>query len=148
MLNLLDFLISSIYPICFADIQNNARLADFGSSRQLAGGQTTLHTNTAGQSCWTAKETFGEDGNIRYKPSSDIQVVILLLLFIIIIIRARALHSAKPYCNCSVFSVFRLLPNQSRFWGAKRTRKLTKLCTQVTGGEKFRNLIFAKGGVA
>ena len=32
-----------------------------------------------------------------------------------IIIRARALYSAKPYCNCSVFSVFRLLPNQSRF---------------------------------
>ncbi|KAM9422215.1 uncharacterized protein ACWYII_020051 isoform 2-T3 [Salvelinus alpinus] len=55
------------------DVTGRARLADFGISRQLNMGQTTLHTISAGTKCWKARETLDEDSGIGYKRSTDIQ---------------------------------------------------------------------------
>ncbi|CAM4530679.1 unnamed protein product [Leuciscus chuanchicus] len=56
------------------DINGKARLADFGISRRLKQGETTIRTRIAGTRCWKAKETIKEKVNTGYKRSSDIQV--------------------------------------------------------------------------
>uniref|UniRef100_A0A8C1S6L8 Protein kinase domain-containing protein n=1 Tax=Cyprinus carpio TaxID=7962 RepID=A0A8C1S6L8_CYPCA len=56
------------------------RLADFGISRRLKQGETTLRTSIAGTRCWKAKENIHEKVNTGIKRSSDIQVVSPLLL--------------------------------------------------------------------
>uniref|UniRef100_A0A3B4HCI9 Protein kinase domain-containing protein n=1 Tax=Pundamilia nyererei TaxID=303518 RepID=A0A3B4HCI9_9CICH len=43
------------------DVTGRARLADFGISRRLLKGQTTLHTRSAGTKCWMARETLAEE---------------------------------------------------------------------------------------
>ncbi|KAL7876064.1 hypothetical protein AOLI_G00110270 [Acnodon oligacanthus] len=65
------------------DITGKARLADFGISRRLNLGQTTLRTSTAGTKYWKARETFEEDNNGAYKRSSDIQVAGMLVYYIL-----------------------------------------------------------------
>uniref|UniRef100_A0A674DA65 Serine/threonine-protein kinase/endoribonuclease IRE1a-like n=1 Tax=Salmo trutta TaxID=8032 RepID=A0A674DA65_SALTR len=65
------------------DVTGRARLADFGISRQLTTGQTTVKTRSAGTKCWMARETLEEDSNIRYKRSTDIQVVGMLTYYIL-----------------------------------------------------------------
>ncbi|XP_064820030.1 uncharacterized protein LOC135537951 isoform X1 [Oncorhynchus masou masou] len=66
-----------------SDVTGRARLADFGISRQLNMGQTTLHTISAGTKCWKARETLDEDSGIGYKRSTDIQVAGMLMYYII-----------------------------------------------------------------
>uniref|UniRef100_A0A672NI16 Protein kinase domain-containing protein n=1 Tax=Sinocyclocheilus grahami TaxID=75366 RepID=A0A672NI16_SINGR len=56
------------------NIKGQARLADFGISRRLKQGETTLRTSIAGTRCWKAKENIHEKFNTGYKRSSDIQV--------------------------------------------------------------------------
>ncbi len=56
------------------DINEKAKLADFGISRRLKQSETTLRTSIAGTRCWKAKETIDEEANTGYKRSSDIQV--------------------------------------------------------------------------
>ncbi|KAL1007665.1 hypothetical protein UPYG_G00089870 [Umbra pygmaea] len=65
------------------DVTGRARLADFGISRQLKVGQTTLHTSSAGTKCWKATETLDEDSGIGYKRSTDIQVAGMLIYYIL-----------------------------------------------------------------
>ncbi|XP_070999835.1 uncharacterized protein [Oncorhynchus clarkii lewisi] len=65
------------------DVTGRARLADFGISRQLNMGQTTLHTISAGTKCWKARETLDEDSRIGYKRSTDMQVAGMLMYYII-----------------------------------------------------------------
>ncbi len=56
------------------DINEKAKLADFGISRRLKQSETTLRTSIAGTRCWKAKENINEKFNTGYKRSSDIQV--------------------------------------------------------------------------
>ncbi|KAJ0006574.1 hypothetical protein NQD34_013847 [Periophthalmus magnuspinnatus] len=57
------------------DVKGRARLSDFGISRRLLTGQTTLRTASAGTKCWMAKETLTEeDSGTPYKSNTDIQV--------------------------------------------------------------------------
>ncbi|KAL6490572.1 hypothetical protein MHYP_G00009170 [Metynnis hypsauchen] len=65
------------------DITGKARLADFGISRRLNLGQTTLRTSAAGTKYWKARETIEEDNNGAYKRSSDIQVAGMLVYYIL-----------------------------------------------------------------
>ncbi|XP_078147737.1 uncharacterized protein LOC139919985 isoform X2 [Centroberyx gerrardi] len=65
------------------DVKRRARLSDFGISRRLPEGQTTLHTRSAGTRCWMAKETLTEDADIPYKSSTDIQVAGMLIYYIL-----------------------------------------------------------------
>ncbi|XDV17546.1 hypothetical protein PO909_023389 [Leuciscus waleckii] len=65
------------------DINGKARLADFGISRRLKQGETTIRTRTAGTRCWKAKETIKEKVNTGYKRSSDIQVAGMLVYYIL-----------------------------------------------------------------
>ncbi|KAF4110548.1 hypothetical protein G5714_007579 [Onychostoma macrolepis] len=65
------------------DINGKARLADFGISRRLNLGQTTLRTSIAGTRFWKAKETIDEEDSIGYKRSSDIQVAGMLVYYIL-----------------------------------------------------------------
>ncbi|KAL1270548.1 hypothetical protein QQF64_029564 [Cirrhinus molitorella] len=65
------------------DIKGKARLADFGISRRLKQGETTLRTGIAGTRCWKAKETIKEKFNTGYKRSSDIQVAGMLVYYIL-----------------------------------------------------------------
>ncbi|XP_078147740.1 uncharacterized protein LOC139932716 isoform X2 [Centroberyx gerrardi] len=65
------------------DVKRRARLSDFGISRRLPEGQTTLHTRSAGTKCWMAKETLTEDADIPYKSSTDIQVAGMLIYYIL-----------------------------------------------------------------
>ncbi|XP_056156284.1 serine/threonine-protein kinase/endoribonuclease IRE1-like [Lampris incognitus] len=64
------------------DVNKKARLADFGISRRLPKGRTTLLTRRAGTKCWMAKETLNEDDTIPYKRSTDIQVAGMLIYYI------------------------------------------------------------------
>uniref|UniRef100_A0A673NKX2 Protein kinase domain-containing protein n=1 Tax=Sinocyclocheilus rhinocerous TaxID=307959 RepID=A0A673NKX2_9TELE len=59
------------------------RLADFGISRRLKQGETTLRTSIAGTRCWKAKETINQKVNTGYKRSSDIQVAGMLVYYIL-----------------------------------------------------------------
>ncbi|XP_026071462.1 serine/threonine-protein kinase ppk4-like [Carassius auratus] len=65
------------------DIKGQAKLADFGISRRLKQGETTLRTSIAGTRCWKAKETINEKVNTGYKRSSDIQVAGMLIYYIL-----------------------------------------------------------------
>uniref|UniRef100_A0AAV2KUZ9 Uncharacterized protein n=2 Tax=Knipowitschia caucasica TaxID=637954 RepID=A0AAV2KUZ9_KNICA len=66
------------------DVNGRARLADFGISRRLLKGQTTLRTASAGTKCWMAKETLtDEDSGIPYKSNTDIQVAGMLIYYIL-----------------------------------------------------------------
>ncbi|XP_078147739.1 serine/threonine-protein kinase/endoribonuclease IRE1-like isoform X2 [Centroberyx gerrardi] len=65
------------------DVNRRAKLADFGISRRLPEGKTTLHTRGAGTKCWMAKETLEEDISIPYKWSTDIQVAGMLIYYIL-----------------------------------------------------------------
>jgi len=49
-------------------------LADFGISRRLPNGQTTLHTTSAGTKCWKAREILDVYVDVPCKMSADIQV--------------------------------------------------------------------------
>ncbi|XP_067257452.1 probable serine/threonine-protein kinase irlE [Chanodichthys erythropterus] len=65
------------------DIKGKAKLADFGISRRLKQGETTIQTRIAGTRCWKAKETIKEEVNTGYKRSSDIQVAGMLVYYIL-----------------------------------------------------------------
>ncbi|KAK7175863.1 hypothetical protein R3I93_000201 [Phoxinus phoxinus] len=65
------------------DIKGMAKLADFGISRRLKQGETTIRTRIAGTRCWKAKETIKEKVNTAYKRSSDIQVAGMLVYYIL-----------------------------------------------------------------
>ncbi|XP_059373882.1 uncharacterized protein LOC132110867 [Carassius carassius] len=65
------------------DIKGQAKLADFGISRRLKQGETTLRTSIAGTRCWKAKETINEKVNTGYKRSYDIQVAGMLIYYIL-----------------------------------------------------------------
>ncbi|XP_051756607.1 uncharacterized protein LOC127516229 isoform X3 [Ctenopharyngodon idella] len=65
------------------DIKGMAKLADFGISRRLKLGETTIRTRIAGTRCWKAKETIKEKVNTGYKRSSDIQVAGMLVYYIL-----------------------------------------------------------------
>ncbi|KAJ0055543.1 hypothetical protein NL108_005358 [Boleophthalmus pectinirostris] len=66
------------------DVNGRARLADFGISRRLLKGQTTLRTASAGTKCWMAKETLTEeDSGTPYKSNTDIQVAGMLIYYIL-----------------------------------------------------------------
>ncbi|RXN23804.1 putative serine threonine- kinase irlB [Labeo rohita] len=65
------------------DIKGKARLADFGISRRLKQGETTIRTSIAGTRCWKAKENINEKVNTGYKRSSDIQVAGMLVYYIL-----------------------------------------------------------------
>uniref|UniRef100_A0A3Q4G4R0 Protein kinase domain-containing protein n=1 Tax=Neolamprologus brichardi TaxID=32507 RepID=A0A3Q4G4R0_NEOBR len=65
------------------DVTGRARLADFGISRRLLKGQTTLRTRSAGTECWMARETLAEESVISYKSSTDIQVAGMLIYYIL-----------------------------------------------------------------
>ncbi|XP_046872265.1 sensor for unfolded proteins in the ER ire1-like isoform X2 [Hypomesus transpacificus] len=65
------------------DITDKARLSDFGISRSLPKGQTTLCTSSAGTKCWKARETLDDSYNTAYKKSTDIQVAGMLIYYIL-----------------------------------------------------------------
>ncbi|XP_033840026.1 probable serine/threonine-protein kinase ireA isoform X1 [Periophthalmus magnuspinnatus] len=66
------------------DVKGRARLSDFGISRRLLTGQTTLRTASAGTKCWMAKETLTEeDSGTPYKSNTDIQVAGMLIYYIL-----------------------------------------------------------------
>ncbi|XP_076021930.1 uncharacterized protein LOC143012605 [Genypterus blacodes] len=67
------------------DVQERARLADFGISRRLQSGQTTQLTSSRGTRCWMATETLGRgrETDIPYKRSTDIQVAGMLVYYIL-----------------------------------------------------------------
>ncbi|XP_040886646.1 serine/threonine-protein kinase/endoribonuclease IRE1 isoform X2 [Toxotes jaculatrix] len=65
------------------DVNGIVKLADFGISRRLLKGQTTLRTACAGTKCWMAKETLEGDADIPYTSKSDIQVAGMLLYYIL-----------------------------------------------------------------
>ncbi|XP_030578358.1 probable serine/threonine-protein kinase ireA [Archocentrus centrarchus] len=65
------------------DVTGRARLADFGISRRLLKGQTTLRTGSAGTKCWMARETLAEESVISYKSNTDIQVAGMLIYYIL-----------------------------------------------------------------
>ncbi|XP_058617608.1 serine/threonine-protein kinase/endoribonuclease ire-1-like [Onychostoma macrolepis] len=63
------------------DSGKNARLADFGLSRTLEDGRSTLHTARAGTRGWEATEILNQHRG--YKKSSDIQVAGMLVYYIL-----------------------------------------------------------------
>uniref|UniRef100_A0A8C2E4S5 Protein kinase domain-containing protein n=1 Tax=Cyprinus carpio TaxID=7962 RepID=A0A8C2E4S5_CYPCA len=85
---------------CFPDINGKARLADFGISRRLKQGETTLQTSIAGTRCWKAKEHIQEKFNTKYKRSSDIQVAGMLVYFIL----SGGQHpfAEQPFCEVNI----------------------------------------------
>ncbi|XP_069561260.1 uncharacterized protein [Brachyistius frenatus] len=64
-------------------VNGKARLSDFGISRRLLKGQTTLRTAGAGTKCWMARETLESDSVIPYKSNTDIQVAGMLIYYIL-----------------------------------------------------------------
>ncbi|CAL8366236.1 unnamed protein product [Boreogadus saida] len=65
------------------DVCGKARLADFGISRRLPIGQTSLQTKGAGTKCWMARENIDEDVDVPCKMSADIQVAGMLTYYIL-----------------------------------------------------------------
>ncbi|XP_016295676.1 probable serine/threonine-protein kinase ireA isoform X2 [Sinocyclocheilus anshuiensis] len=63
------------------DSGKNARLADFGLSRKLEVGRSTVHTARAGTQGWEATEILNQDTG--YKKTSDIQVAGMLVYYIL-----------------------------------------------------------------
>ncbi|MCJ8748914.1 hypothetical protein PDJAM_G00170120 [Pangasius djambal] len=68
-----------------ADVEENVRLADFGISRVVNQGASTVHTSRAGTRGWEATEILKgkADGTCRYKTSTDIQVAGMLGYYIL-----------------------------------------------------------------
>ncbi|XP_026069877.1 serine/threonine-protein kinase/endoribonuclease ire-1 [Carassius auratus] len=64
------------------DSGKNARLADFGLSRKLEEGRSTVHTARAGTQGWEATEILNQKDAV-YKKSSDIQVAGMLVYYIL-----------------------------------------------------------------
>ncbi|XP_056089300.1 uncharacterized protein LOC130069447 [Rhinichthys klamathensis goyatoka] len=65
------------------DSGKNARLADFGLSRKLEEGRSTVHTVRAGTQGWEATEILNQSEKSGYKKSSDIQVAGMLVYYIL-----------------------------------------------------------------
>ncbi|XP_077069755.1 serine/threonine-protein kinase/endoribonuclease IRE1 isoform X3 [Siphateles boraxobius] len=65
------------------DSGKNARLADFGLSRKLEEGRSTVHTFRAGTRGWEATEILNQSEKSGYKKSSDIQVAGMLVYYIL-----------------------------------------------------------------
>ncbi|KAK7175291.1 hypothetical protein R3I93_002254 [Phoxinus phoxinus] len=65
------------------DSEKNARLADFGLSRKLEEGRSTVHTVRAGTQGWEATEILNQSEKSGYKKSSDIQVAGMLVYYIL-----------------------------------------------------------------
>ncbi|XP_056089310.1 serine/threonine-protein kinase/endoribonuclease IRE1-like [Rhinichthys klamathensis goyatoka] len=65
------------------DVDKRARLADFGISRKLEEGKTTVYTDRAGTRGWEATEILNQSEKGRYKKSSDIQVAGMLTYYIL-----------------------------------------------------------------
>ncbi|XP_072315525.1 uncharacterized protein [Eucyclogobius newberryi] len=66
------------------DVNGRVILADFGISRRLLKGQTTLRTTCAGTKCWMAKEALTEEeSGTPYKSNTDIQVAGMLIYYIL-----------------------------------------------------------------
>ncbi|KAK7175292.1 hypothetical protein R3I93_002255 [Phoxinus phoxinus] len=65
------------------DVEKRARLADFGISRKLEEGKTTVYTVRAGTRGWEATEILNQTEKSRYKKSSDIQVAGMLTYYIL-----------------------------------------------------------------
>ncbi|XP_058626154.1 serine/threonine-protein kinase/endoribonuclease IRE1-like isoform X2 [Onychostoma macrolepis] len=63
------------------DSGKNARLADFGISRKLEEGKSTVHTARAGTQGWEATEILNQETG--YKQNSDIQVAGMLVYYIL-----------------------------------------------------------------
>ncbi|XP_043084607.1 serine/threonine-protein kinase/endoribonuclease IRE1-like [Puntigrus tetrazona] len=63
------------------DSGKNARLADFGLSRKLEEGRSTVHTARAGTQGWEATEILNQ--GTGYKKTSDIQVAGMLVYYIL-----------------------------------------------------------------
>uniref|UniRef100_A0A8C5B3S1 Serine/threonine-protein kinase/endoribonuclease IRE1-like n=1 Tax=Gadus morhua TaxID=8049 RepID=A0A8C5B3S1_GADMO len=78
------------------DVCGKARLADFGISRRLPIGQTSLHTRGAGTKCWMARETIDEDVDVPCKTSADIQVAGMLTYYIL----SGGHHPFGSGCKC------------------------------------------------
>ncbi|CAL8366237.1 unnamed protein product [Boreogadus saida] len=73
-----------------------ARLADFGISRRLPIGQTSLRTRGAGTKCWMARENIDEDVDVPCKMSADIQVAGMLTYYIL----SGGHHPFGRGCKC------------------------------------------------
>ncbi|KAL7860338.1 hypothetical protein AOLI_G00166870 [Acnodon oligacanthus] len=67
------------------DVEGRARLADFGISRRLDGGESTKCTSRLGTEGWEAAEILGnkDKKQCRYKKETDIQVAGMLLHYIL-----------------------------------------------------------------
>ncbi|XP_042575588.1 sensor for unfolded proteins in the ER ire1-like isoform X2 [Cyprinus carpio] len=65
------------------DKEERARLADFGLSRKLEEGETTMYTDRAGTQGWEATEIVNQTEKGGYKASSDIQVAGMLTYYIL-----------------------------------------------------------------
>ncbi|KAB5522763.1 hypothetical protein PHYPO_G00163170 [Pangasianodon hypophthalmus] len=67
------------------DVEGNVRLADFGISRFVNQGASTVHTSRAGTRGWEATEILKgkADGRCGYKTSTDIQVAGMLGYYIL-----------------------------------------------------------------
>ncbi|XP_067285134.1 probable serine/threonine-protein kinase irlA [Pseudorasbora parva] len=65
------------------DSGKNARLADFGLSRKLEEGRSTVHTVRAGTQGWEATEILNQSEKSGYKKSSDIQVAGMMVYYIL-----------------------------------------------------------------
>ncbi|XP_067238760.1 uncharacterized protein [Chanodichthys erythropterus] len=65
------------------DTEGRARLADFGISRKLDEGKTTVYTDRAGTQGWEATEILNQTEKGSYKKSSDIQVAGMLVYYIL-----------------------------------------------------------------
>ncbi|XP_052407611.1 uncharacterized protein LOC127952820 [Carassius gibelio] len=65
------------------DKEERARLADFGLSRKLEEGETTMYTDRAGTQGWEATEIINQTEIGGYKMSSDIQVAGMLTHYIL-----------------------------------------------------------------
>ncbi|XP_043084631.1 serine/threonine-protein kinase/endoribonuclease ire-1-like [Puntigrus tetrazona] len=65
------------------DKEERARLADFGISRKLEEGKTTVYTDRAGTQGWEATEIINQKDKSSYKMSSDIQVAGMLTCYIL-----------------------------------------------------------------
>ena len=67
------------------DTQGHMRLADFGLSRELTEGKTTVQTGSKGTKGWMAVESnpLLSGGQVRFKRKSDIQVVGMISFYIL-----------------------------------------------------------------
>ena len=63
-------------------------LADFGISRFLPAGKRTLRSDERGTTYWRAVESYdSDDGKVRYKKESDIQVEYVFVNYVVVKVR-------------------------------------------------------------